>query len=807
MKFFLYLLLFICVAFNAKAGRVSGQVMDQNKQPLAFASITIKGTAKGTAANSAGFYSLDLLPGSYTLIAQHVGFKSQEQNLKLGKEDAIVDFILTEQQYELGNIIVKNGEDPAYGIIKNAIAKRSFYENEIKQFTADVYIKGRLQLRDYPKKILGKTVDFADGDTAKNKVLFLSETVAKYSVDYPRQKVEVLSTKVSGRSDGFGFSNPQVFSFYQNNIKLGSLNQRGFISPIADNALNFYRYKFEGSFFENGKMINRIRVTPKRTYEPLFNGYINILEEEWRIQSVQLKLYKENQIEIADTVAIEQLYVPFNGTWVIKQQTILPAIKFLGFDSYGAFVQVYDNFNLAPSFSKNYFGNTILKFYDSSNKKPSQYWDSIRPVPLIDLEIRDYIKKDSLEQARKDPRYLDSLDRIANKLSFASLLLTGQTFEYKKHQAQLSISRLTDIVSFNTVEGLVINFEPVYSKKWNPNKRNRLIVAPAIRYGFSNKHFNPALSLGYQYGKKYANSISVSGGKKVYQFDNRNPVNAYANSISTLLWERDVLKLYEATMARIQYGKGLGEGFTVNTLFDYQDRNPLFNTTQHKWRDIAGRSFEPNFLFTPHKAAVASVNIRWQPGARYIEFPDRKVLVRSRYPTINLGFTKGIKNIFKSDVDYAKWALGVSQDINLNLAGSFSYNLITGGFLQNNKSYLPDYKHYISNRFSTAAPYMQSFQLMDYYAFSNTAKWYYEQHVAYHLNGLLTNKIPAFKKLNWFLVTGNNFVYINSNTLYGEVFVGLENILKIGRVDFVQSFTRGGWQTSGVRFSIAGITR
>ena len=69
------------------------------------------------------------------------------------------------------------------------------------------------------------------------------------------------------------------------------LNPRGFISPIADNALNFYKYKFEGTFYEFGKEISRIKVTPKRAYEPLFTGFIHITENDWHVQSVDLKLH------------------------------------------------------------------------------------------------------------------------------------------------------------------------------------------------------------------------------------------------------------------------------------------------------------------------------------------------------------------------------------------------------------------------------------------------------------------------------------------------------------------------------------
>lgn len=72
----------------------------------------------------------------------------------------------------------------------------------------------------------------------------------------------------------------------------------------------------------------------------------------------------------------------------------------------------------------------------------------------------------------------------------------------------------------------------------------------------------------------------------------------------------------------------------------------------------------------------------------------------------------------------------------------------------------------------------------------------------YQLNGLITNKIPGFKKLNWFLVTGFNGLHIQGSTNYGEAYVGLDNILKTLRFSYVQSFQNGGiGNTSGIRIS------
>ena len=262
------------------------------------------------------------------------------------------------------------------------------------------------------------------------------------------------------------------------------------------------------------------------------------------------------------------------------------------------------------------------------------------------------------------------------------------------------------------------------------------------------------------------------------------------------------MKLYEAGFGRVQYSQGIGDGFTISTGVQYQDRIPLFNTTLHKWRDLEDREFTENIYEVPHQALAASFSISWQPGAKYIELPDRKVNVGSRYPRLNLAVTHGIKGLIGSDVDYTKWRFTVSDDMNLNLAGLFRYRLNVGGFLNRKAVFFPDFQHYQGNQLASASQYLNSFQLLPYYALSNTEKIYTSGHAEYHLNGLLTNKIPLFKRLNWFLVGATNMLYLNNGTYYAEASAGIENILKILRVDYVHSFGNRRFNTSGIKFSI-----
>src|SRR4051812_2985187 len=746
MKSILLLFIFFIV-LKAEAGKVFGTITDEKGNILPFASVLVKGSSTGTSANNEGKYFLQLEPGNYTIVAQYVGYQRQEKAITLGKSDVKLDFTLILQQFSLKEVVVRpGGEDPAYEIIRNAIKKRAYYLNQLDKFQCEVYTKGIFKLRDFPKKIFGQKIDFEDGDTSKKKVLYLSETVSRYSVDKPsRSKIEVLSTRVSGESNGFGFSAPQIISFYENNLQIGSgLSSRGFISPIAENALNFYRYKYEGSFFEDGKEINRIKVIPRRKYEPLFSGYINIAENDWRIHSLQLILTKESQMQLIDTLRIEQLFVPFqNDIWVIKTQVIYPAIKLLGFDAFGNFVNIYSKFEINPSFGKKLFNSTILKYEEGSNKKPPSYWDTIRPLPLLMEEVNDYQKKDSLEQVRRDPKYKDSMDRIRNRPTVMGILVSGQSFSNSNKRSSISIDPLISSVQFNTVEGWVTQLRVSWFKRLDtiPGRGRSINISPTIRYGFSNGHLNAHVSMNYVTGKRYPWTISIAGGKRVYQFNNANPIGPFLNSLSTLFYERNYMKIYEAWFARANFSKVVAEGLTLSATLQYQDRMPLENTTDFTFKNSETRTYAPNFPqelmsenFTRHQAVIATIGASWRPGSKYIEFPDRKVSLGSKYPTFNLALIQGVNGLFGSKIDYTKWRFGIQDNINLKLFGNFRYSIFTGGFLRTDSVAVPDYQHFNGNQVVFASNYLSSFQLLPYYQYSNTASNYVQLHVEHHFN-------------------------------------------------------------------------
>ncbi len=827
---FLLLLIF---SFQSSAQKIFGTVYNDKGELLPYSSITIKGTTSGASANNRARFSIPTGAGTFTIVCQHIGYTTSEKQVSVKATDEELIFVLTEQKLVMKEIVIKStDEDPAYAIIREAIKKREIYGKEVSAFTCDLYTKDMIKLRRLPKRILGRKVPEDSRqemrlDTSGQGIIYLSESVSTIASQQPDKfKLEVKSSRVSG-SDGFGFTFPTFISFYQNNVTVFTerLNPRGFISPIADGAINFYKFKFLGSFWENGKEVNSIRVTPRRNYEPLFAGIINITEGDWRIHSTDLFLTKKAQLEIIDTLHINQFFVPVSkDAWQIKNQLLHFSFNQFGIDAVANFVNVYSDYNIHPRFDKKYFNNVIVKYDTGVNKKSKAYWDTIRPMPLEKEEVQDYLVKDSLYEIEKDSilsrKSIDSLRKQQGGVKLYEVFYSGinRTHYGSTNQFRWGVTPIWRKLEYNSVEGLVTNIEGYYNRFLRSSKTN-LSIQPTLRYGFSNGHLNGWVDVSLRTrdldtdSRLRRHAWNFSGGSRVTQFNRESPITPLVNSISTLLSGDNLMKIYENVFASAGYTKRFESGLRIGINALYEDRKPLDNTTNFTLFKKDTVNLTPNYpfdkfsaeSFSRHQAVLLSIDLSIKPGQKFIQYPNRKISIGSKIPTFALNYTRGLDGIFGSDVRFDKWRFTVFDDKNFKLAGLLKYKVGIGGFVNRSSVFIQDYQHFNGNRSIAASEYLNSFQLAPYYGNSTIATFYSIIHLEHHFNGFLTNKIPIFNRLNWNLVAGTNTFFVNQNNNYSEAFVGLENILKVFRVDFVAAAQNGKPGIVGIRIGTGGL--
>lgn len=824
---------FLLFAFNVSGGKISGMVSGENGTPLPFATILVKGTNIGVTANSDGYYSLSLSPGSYTIECRYVGYATVEKNMTIDDEDASLNFVLKIQNLELEEIVIDpNAEDPAYEIIRNAIRQRPYYNGQVNSFSAEVYVKGMIRLLNLPQRVLGRKIDSTDRgdlllDSAGQGIVYLSESLTRVYEQKPdKMKLEVVSSRVSG-SDGFGIDFPVFINFYENlvDVSKGTLSKRGFVSPIADNALNFYRYKFLGSFFEDGKQVNAIRVIPRRKFEPLFSGTINITEGDWRIYSCKLLLTPESQLQILDSLEITQLHThQYKDIWRVKNQVIHFHVRQLGIEAEGDFVNVYTGYNLHPDFPKGFFDRTIIRYDKSANKRTDAYWDTLRPVPLEKDEAKDFRERDSISVVRDSAtlRTVDSLRRHLQRVSFKDIIGSeANWYFYSKNRRRwtLTLDGLMKGLQYNTVEGISVNPSVTFSGYSRALKSNLQFIADA-RYGFSNRHLNlwggvvlnnRKMNFGVN-GDFNNHEFYLAGGKRVSQFFKMSPLTNLVSSFSTLLWGWNDMKLYENYFVKGGYKKSWMSGTKLLIEGLYEDRIPLDNATDFvlskKWQSRLTPNYPTEVMtaqFDRHKAVVLHASVSFQPGQRYVQYPNYTFSLGSEMPTITGDYFKGIPSLFGSVENFDQWQLAVRHDLKLNLGGRLLYKAAVGGFLNDDKVFIQDYKHFSGTNAHFSEGYLDAFQTTTIYQYSNNSPFWSELHLEHHADGMLTNKIPLLRKWNWYLVDGANALFVSPNQRHLELFAGLENILKVFRVDVVYTMQDGFKPFFRYRIGLAGL--
>jgi len=201
-----------------------------------------------------------------------------------------------------------------------------------------------------------------------------------------------------------------------------------------------------------------------------------------------------------------------------------------------------------------------------------------------------------------------------------------------------------------------------------------------------------------------------------------------------------------------------------------------------------------------------SIGLRFAKGERYLIDGNQKLVMgRNPWPVFTLKYTAGLKNVLGGDFNYQQLDLGISHYIAYEGIGLGKLNFEAGRMFSTVP--FPLLKVHTGNQgffFSDAA-----FNLMNFYEFVSDT--YVSLKYTHYFEGLILNNVPLLKKLKWRLVGIGNVIYggmSDENKLlagnefgtaegfytlgdkpYVELGYGVENILKVIRVDFYHRLT------------------
>ncbi|EHQ27740.1 DUF5686 and carboxypeptidase regulatory-like domain-containing protein [Mucilaginibacter paludis] len=819
MRTIIVSLLVLCMSYGAMAQgyAVEGKVTDVHGLPLAFVPVYVKGTTNGTIANEVGVYKLRLQPGTYTVVFRVIGYEQQTEQVVIVDQNVKLNMKLEPESYTLESYLPQDTEvDSTYIIMQKVIAKRKFYLNQVKEYSCQVYLKADQKLLNAPQTFLKEDVaKVLNLDPNRRGIISLFESVSQFNVRKPGKVKEVmLGLKAAGGENPFGFNRAtdlQV-NLYENLLSWGGMSMRSYVSPIADNALRFYHYRLLQRFTDDDKTIDVIEVKPRHENEHVFHGVIYVIENDWRLYSADLHLYKRAHIDFVDTLNIREQYIPVRDSiWMPLSLNFSFTGKILGFKYVGYFLGVVNNYNIEPDFKPGYFNGEVFEVGKNINKKDSVFWNNYRAVPLLDDEKRYYHLFEAAEKKNNANHARDSVKSNNNKFRLIPYVLKNYKYHDPFKKITISVPSPTKVVFYNTVEGASVDIKPQFFKEYDRNKT--LTVEPEARYGSSNKIFTFNTYVNYRYNPLKQGAVYGSFGSDFLDLNNSGTLSLFLNSLSTLFTGNNYLKLYKAEFASAGTQGEICNGILLNGQIEYAQRETVINTTlfaigkdstqltSNDPRNPHPNPLDPNSnvpLFPNHVALSIRGSATITFNQQYTINPDGKFIEPTKYPRLRVNYRKGIPR-FGSVVDYDFLSADFFQDqLKCGIYGYASYFISAGKFFNSKNLYYPDYKQFRGGQSFFFDSSLGSFHFLDYYTYS-TDKRYFEAHYEHNFAGFFLGKLPYIRSLNIEEIIGGSFLTQELLPGYKEYYVGLKR--SIVRLDYGFSYGRNLPVLQGFRFT------
>ncbi len=863
---FVFVSIFIVFGFSSYATGIRGNIKDETNSPLPYATIFVKQTGSGSTSNVNGDYEITLPPGRYELVYQYLGYQTEVRIIDVKTDFEIVNITMKVQPTVLQTFVVDgNNEDPAYTIMRKAIAKAKYHTQQLDGYSGRVYIKGVGKLKDYPwlaKKALEK-------EGIKKNSVFVTESVSEIKYTRPNKVEEkVISIRTDGKDNNTSPNQYITGSFYEPEVVET-------ISPLSPKAFSYYTFEYQGTFKDRDYDVSRIKVTPRSKGDNVIEGMLYLVEDWWSIHSFDFTTTRSGV-----TVHLKSVCAPIEDkVWMPVTHQFNINGKFFGFDfEYKYFATTSDyKIKLNPkiyvepkkmevidekkepeqakqiqqqqvkskgkddknkqlqerlasgkeitnkelkSLVKEYekeeqkkqkepevISEVTFKIDSGAYKKDSTYWSDIRPIPLTTEEVKGYEKMDSLSVVERKKEAGDTLKASKHKGFQPWDILIGDSYKTGKH-SNFKIHMLMG--GFNTVEGWNLIHKLSWGTILQDTNKTRLTISPTFRYAFSREVFSGNLNFKLR-NKKY--TFEAVGGRYIKQYNMDEPIHPIVNDFTTLFMEKNLMKIYEREFVDLSYTRNINLFLTVRASASWAQRRELFNNSDYKlinWKSIEGytenRPVNDELIpteFPLNQAMIASVGVTTRPWLKYRIRNDRKMEIHNSSPTFLFDYRKGFNSVLGSDVDFDQIELGVRHQFSLGIRGKLDFNLRGGLFLNSNKMYFMDYKHFLGNQtpFVTTDP-VGSFRLLDYYKFSTSDK-YFSGNVHYQFRKFLVTNILLVRMAG---IHENIFVnYLASPTSknYTEVGYTIDGIFRIFRLEAAAAFQDGKYLNYGVRIGIA----
>ena len=791
------LLSFLLLGGSLNAQKLlKGTITDELGNPIPHAKVFVKNSTElRTVADALGYYEMRLIPDEYFLFFSAAGYDTREAYVTISEITVTKDMILFPtkiQDIEDINVSVKKS-NPGREIMLKVVAKRNQTNPWNYPHTVHGYIKATEKITrkddDKPedekktKKNSNEEVNTdpsgiedpfeekhkADEELAKNMNLIEVDFIRNYGSKWKVKEVRNAFEQRGSKRNQLYYTTTvkSNFNFFSNLLHLDDLHQTPVSSPISGPGILSYKYKLVEQYEENSQKISKIKIIARNTATTTLAGHIYVVDSLWLVQKLELTMEKGNLLVYDYFTITQEFDHPGDTMCVLRKQVLDYGVEYKNETSTCTTTANFDSYNFDPQFPPKLFGNEVAITGQEAYDKDTTYWSEKRMVKLTPEERQFIITKDSIYDAQHRTEYLDSIDKIFNKVTALKVLWWGIDHRNRVKKSQWGFSSIAGLARPIYIAGPRIAPGFSFFKKWDDERW--IDFEAEVSYGFMNSDIKGDIGGDFRYSPFHFGTV---GFILAHGFDAIRGFDAI-----TQIYKRD--NFIEVTHLTFDHSYELINGLYLESDITFTERRSLKDYEFITAVDEVLPNNEPT-EFQAYQALIFGATLKYTPGQRYMREPNRKVVLGSKWPMFYAWYEKGIRGVFGSDIDHDYIRFGAMQTFKIGTLGTSSYHVTTGLFLNTKRLQDADQKfHRRSDPFWFSNP-LYSFQGLD--STLPTQKIYYEAHFVHHDNGAILNKIPFMKKTGIGLVIGGGALYIPEfNWQHFEILAGLERNFKFSK--------------------------
>ncbi|MDX1445887.1 DUF5686 and carboxypeptidase-like regulatory domain-containing protein [Lishizhenia sp.] len=778
--------------------KVRGKVFDEEtKEAIPLAKVFFQDTKTGTTTDFDGNFSLESYYVSDSLVIRASGYQTytlyvdtdleEEQTFNIALSPVILD--MEEVQ------ILPPDEAPSTILHKKIVRNKKINNKEkLEAYEFESYNKIQLDLNNLgedfeQRKVIQKLdvlADYLDSDTSgKILPMIMSESFSNfyYRTNPSRKKEVMIASRVTGVDNlelsQFTGEMYQDINVYDNYI---TIFDKSFISPIAGFARSFYYFILEDSATIDGNWCYKLSFRPKTRGDLSFVGEMWVHDTTYAVKSWQATVAEKANINFIKDFYIEQEFDQVEKeVWMLTRDKLVidfnvtKKSQIVGF--YGRKLTTRKKFVINKPHDLDFYkSNDNVEVADDATEKSEAFWKENRHEPLSETEEGIQVMVDSLNNTR-----------FFNAVKNTTYMLTTGFYPWKK----IEIGNYQSLIGYNPVEGIRNQLQ----LRTSNNFSKRIEFSGKLAYGFRDQRFKYGGKVRYNITPKKRGILSLYYNYDIEQIGLAPSAADVGATFGALLRTAPLDKLTFVERTGIKLEKDVKKDLILTFGTEWKEFTPL-------GKAIYQRN-TPSGIETINRLQTTefTIKVRYGKNEEFLSGSFDRTSLGSKWPILSFQTVVGVRGILGADYNYQKFEGQILHSPKIGLFGKLNYN-IYAGIIEGNAAY-----PFLKVHEGSQSLWLQTeaYNKMDFFEFISDK--YVGMHLEHHWDGFILDRIPLIRSFKWRMVTSARGVYgsisqqhikemilppntkMFGNIPYVETGIGIENILKFGRIDAIWRLT------------------